>query len=81
MKKSSFFERVGSAAGSGTKLPVHEFHAKVIKYAADNKVTEGEAMLKCLAEDPKGYQSFMEAARKDGFQSYEAVHTAKVESK
>ena len=74
LKKSPMFERMGAAANSNTKLPVHEFHAKVLKYATDNKVTEGEAMLKCLAADPKGYQSFMEAARADGFQSYEATH-------
>ena len=75
LKKSPMFERMGVAANSNTKLPVHEFHAKVLKYATDNKVTEGEAMLKCLAEDPKGYQSFMEAARQDGFQSYRSVQT------
>ena len=71
MKKSSMFERIGSAS-TGKETPVHEFDVKVRKYAADNKVAYWDAMLKCQAEDPKGYQSFMEFARKDGFQTYQA---------
>ena len=73
MSKSQFFERIGPAAKTNNQQPVHEFDVKVRKYAADNKVMYWDAMLKCQTEDPKGYESFMAFARKDGFQTYTAT--------
>jgi hypothetical protein len=73
MSKSQFFEHIGPAANANTTQPVHEFDVKVRKYAADNKTTYWDAMLKCQVEDPKGYESFMAFARKDGFQTFTAT--------
>ena len=81
MSKSQFFEHIGPAAKANSETPVHEFAAKVLKYATDSKITKDEAMLKCQTEDKKGYESFMEFSRKENFLSYNALFGKQPEKK
>ena len=73
MAKSQFFEKIGPAANKNTEAPVHEFVAKVLKYAADNKLTKDEAMLKLQTEDKPGFESFMEFSRRENYLSYNSL--------
>ena len=81
MSKSQFFERIGPAAAANTKTPVHEFAAKVLKFATDNQMSKVDAMLKCQEADKKGYESFMAFSRADNFQSYNLMFGKEPEKK